>query len=535
MRRTPVVLAVASIAVAVLASASHGQGSPPNVRLPGAPSPVLAKAIAAQTSHARTLRNAPEIVGSGVGLTPSGQPVITVFTTRSGVNVPKTIDGVRVQTVVTGMIVARSATARYPRPVPIGVSSGHFELATGTLGARVTNGADTYALSNNHVFAGGNMASIGDAILQPGPIEDGGTDPADRIGTLADYQAINFDPGSSNTIDAAIALTTPGDVGTATLPDGYGSPSSTTVPASVGLQVQKYGRTTGLTSGSINAVNVDVDVCYLPLLPNVCLEQAHFGNQFSIPDNGGLFSDAGDSGSLVVTQGSNNPVGLLFAGGDGLTIANPIDAVLQRFNVTIDSGAPSDGKPSAPFGLQATPGDGQISLSWNAPASDGGSSAHGLQRVPRHEPRRRGPDSHRHRLGHDLPRHDCRQRHHLLLQGDRHQRGRRGPEVERSVGDTDCGGHADDPACRPRQLQPRQRDALRRGQMDERNRRRLRDRVDRLVERSRVHVHDHLYRVAQHHPVRSRRRVLYDDLDAPGRRQRRPSLPPPSDTGLGRG
>ena len=218
------------------------------------------------------------------------------------------------------------------------------------------------------------MASIGDPILQPGPIEDGGTDPADRIGTLADYQQIDFSPGSANTMDAAIAATTPGDVGTATLPDGYGAPSSTTVPASIGLQVQKYGRTTGFTTGSINAVNVDVDVCYFPLSETVCFPgfEAHFVNQFSIAP--GPFSASGDSGSLVVSTGSNSPVGLLFAGGDGLTIANPIDAVLQRFNVTIDGGAPSDGKPSAPIGLTAVPGDGEISLSWNAPASDGGSS-----------------------------------------------------------------------------------------------------------------------------------------------------------------
>ena len=77
-------------------------------------------------------------------------------------DVPTTLDGVPVRTVVTGMIVARSATLRYPRPVPIGVSTGLADVATGTLGARVTNGANVYALSNNHVFAGVNAASIGD-------------------------------------------------------------------------------------------------------------------------------------------------------------------------------------------------------------------------------------------------------------------------------------------------------------------------------------------------------------------------------------
>ena len=193
-------------------------------------------------------------------------------------------------------------------------------------------------------------------------------------------------------MDAAIALTTTGDVGTATLPDGYGSPSSTTVPASVGMQVQKYGRTTGFTTGSINAVNVDVDVCYFPLTETICFPgyQAHFVNQFSIPDGSVPFSAAGDSGSLVVATGSNNPVGLLFAGGDGLTIANPIDAVLQRFGVTIDGAPPRTGPPGAPTGLNAIAGDGQV-----APLLDGAElrrrlADHGLQDLPRHLGRRRG-------------------------------------------------------------------------------------------------------------------------------------------------
>ena len=381
MRRTLVVLAATGAVTATLASASPAQVPGPSVSRPDSTSPLLIKAVAAQRSHSRAWRDVPGIVGSGVGLTPGGQPVIDVFTTRPGVDVPGTVGGVRVRTVVTGMIVARSATLRYPRPVPIGVSTGLADFATGTLGARVSNGGTVFALSNNHVFAGVNMATIGDPILQPGPAEDGGTDPADRIATLADYQEIDFDPGNANTMDAAIALTTTADVGTATLPDGYGSPSSTTVPASVGQPVQKYGRTTGFTTGSINAVNVDVDVCYFPVTETLCFPgfEAHFVNQFSVPDGSVPFSASGDSGSLVVTSGSNNPVGLLFAGGDGLTIANPIGPVLQRFNVTIDGTPAGPGPPGAPTGLNAIAGDGQIALSWTAPSFDGGSSITGYK------------------------------------------------------------------------------------------------------------------------------------------------------------
>ena len=55
----------------------------------------------------------------------------------------------------------------------------------------------------------------------------------------------------------------------------------------------------------------------------------------------GTFSAGGDSGSLIVVNsvgsGSDRrPVGLLFAGSSSYTIANPIDAVLTEFRVTID-------------------------------------------------------------------------------------------------------------------------------------------------------------------------------------------------------
>ncbi len=96
------------------------------------------------------------------------------------------------------------------RPVPIGVSTGHPDITAGTIGCRVTRVADDnttllyYALSNNHVYANLNKATIGDNVLQPGSI-DGGVDPDDAIGTLAAFEPIKFGPRYSNTIDAPMA------------------------------------------------------------------------------------------------------------------------------------------------------------------------------------------------------------------------------------------------------------------------------------------------------------------------------------------
>jgi len=215
---------------------------------------------------------------------------------------------------------------RFDRPVPIGVSTGHPDITAGTLGCRVYRGGEVFALSNNHVYANENLAKIEDEVIQPGTV-DGGALPDDYIGYLEDFEPIVFHPRANNTIDAAIASTTVDLVGNATPGDGYGTPSSTPVDATFRMAVQKYGRTTGLTTGTVAYVSVTTRVGYDS-------GQARFINQIAISP--GTFSDGGDSGSLIVTDPGKNPVGLLFAGSSSYTIANPINLVLERFNVTID-------------------------------------------------------------------------------------------------------------------------------------------------------------------------------------------------------
>jgi len=224
-------------------------------------------------------------------------------------------------------------TARFDRPVPIGVSTGHPDITAGTIGARVKDGAgNVYALSNNHVYADENNASIGEAVIQPGTY-DGGTVAKDTIGALDAFVPIAFD-GSDNVVDAAIALSSTTDLGNATPDDGYGTPSSTILASpTVGTKVQKYGRTTGLTTGSVTMINAVINVGY----DN---GTARFVGQILVQDDkrGRVdgFSAGGDSGSLIVTQGGNSPVGLLFAGSKFYTVANPIGAVLDAFTVAID-------------------------------------------------------------------------------------------------------------------------------------------------------------------------------------------------------
>jgi len=334
----------------------------------------LAKAIAAQERHTDALLAIPGVVGTGVGHGADGKAAVFVLTENPGVRwIPGRVDGVTVAPLVTGEIVALERgpctgppsgrppecngeeptptptpdpeptpepepvdpTARFDRPVPIGVSTGHPDITAGTIGARVVDSlGNVYALSNNHVYADSNEAEVDDPVLQPGAI-DGGTDPADRIGTLANFVPIDFG-GGNNVVDAAIALSSTSTLGNATPSDGYGTPKSTTVDERVGLKVQKYGRTTGLTKGRIGLINVISSVNYGDVDGDGDNDVARFVGQILVR---GGFSAGGDSGSLVVDQKTNEPVGLLFAGSDSTTIINPIDDVLAAFGVTID-GAP---------------------------------------------------------------------------------------------------------------------------------------------------------------------------------------------------
>ncbi len=320
--------------------------------------PGLARAIAVQERHTDSLLETQGVVGTAVGLGAGGQPVVKIYTEERGVpGLPRSLDGVPVVVQVTGKIFAlnkpdengnhnhgnggdgggedppaedpTNPTDRFPRPVPIGISTGHPDITAGTIGARVTDGVNVYALSNNHVYADENQAAIGDNVLQPGPF-DGGLNPADAIGTVADFEPIVFSTLANNVIDAAIALSSTADLGNATPSDGYGTPQSTTATASINQRVRKYGRTTGLTSGRVDAINATVNVGYSTGV-------ARFVNQIVIRP--GNFSAGGDSGSLVVARGGSDngkPVGLLFAGSVAITIANPIDEVLDAFGVTVD-------------------------------------------------------------------------------------------------------------------------------------------------------------------------------------------------------
>lgn len=331
-------LVSAAVLLVALVAAVWAAGS-------GAATPsAFQRAIVVQEERSDALLRRAEIVGTAVGETETGAPEIVVLATGP-VSVPNALEGVPVEVEATGAIapikaaprkgtVGTGPTGRFARPVPIGVSTGNAgECSAGTIGARVEDASgNVYALSNNHVYALENQAAIGSQVLQPGLYDTGcAYSAANLLGTLADYEPIVFSKAASNVVDAAIASTTTASLGNATPSNGYGAPSSVAQTAVVGQPVQKYGRTTSLTTGSVSAVNGIVEVAY-------GAGTARFVDQVIVQSTK-PFLKSGDSGSLLVTRdAAADPVGLLFASGASgkYAIANPIGAVLGAFGVSVD-------------------------------------------------------------------------------------------------------------------------------------------------------------------------------------------------------
>lgn len=239
-------------------------------------------------------------------------------------------------------------------PIKLGSSGGNVNdvgtsvCCIGTLGSLWTRGdlPNPFILSNNHVLARSSLAANGEAIAQPGaaacfnapitvanltaqaPLAPGGAGQG-RTG-----------PSPSN-VDAAIAQIVSGQVdatgtildlgataGTTSIPDA--PPSATIGVPALSMHVAKSGRTTGLTCSTITSLNTNTSVGYETACgSNVTAFNATYTGQLVIA--GGNFSAGGDSGSLIVDSTTARPVGLLYAGSDTDTVANPIGDVITAF------------------------------------------------------------------------------------------------------------------------------------------------------------------------------------------------------------
>lgn len=263
---------------------------------------------------------------------------------------------------------------QFQRPFPPGGSVGHPNITAGSLGAWLRSGEDGLyrGLSNNHIFAACNAATINDIVLQPGKADGGFSGNSKyHLGRLENFVVINFESkkktgaaalywrGSKwipnklaqmagcpvrlkphfefaqgieqpipNLVDAAIIK--PMEQSFVSLDVPYIGPFQGLGVAELGDEVINVSRTTGysehgLVTGIQSAVRVNFGSS----------GNAVFDQQFNIESTDGKdFSAGGDSGSVIVLKESKRICGLLFAGGSGVTIANRIDHVVRLLNLT---------------------------------------------------------------------------------------------------------------------------------------------------------------------------------------------------------
>jgi hypothetical protein len=257
----------------------------------------------------------------------------------------------------TVTIVPNNANTQ-PVPVELGTTGGNahdfvnntakntITCCGGTLGSLVTRGGVQYILSDNHILARSDGATVGDAIIQPGLIDTATCTTAGTTTVANLSQFSNLQANPSPNIDAAIAQVIAGKVDPAGKiiylggsVDANGVPvadapqGGTGVPASsvaVGRPVAKSGRSTGLTCSTIEATNISTSVDYTVNCDGTGTKfTANYTNQIGVI--GGDFSGEGDSGSLIVTQDTASPLALLYAGSDTDTVGNPVADVLNFF------------------------------------------------------------------------------------------------------------------------------------------------------------------------------------------------------------
>jgi N-acetylmuramoyl-L-alanine amidase len=307
-------------------------------------------AMPATTFRARSAATSPDpnlnVVGIGIGEkvsdgSPTGQMGVKLLvrlkyapgSVPADHQLPETIAGLPVDIEEVGTIRAL-ATFPNPRlsktPAQPGSSIG-FELSdpnflmAGTFGALVRDKQGRVCvLSNNHVLANEDQLASGASIFQTGLLD---LPPGERkrmIATLDRFVPLAQTPRK---VDAALAI--PTDKSLVSNEVLYIGPPQGTMKAAIDMVVHKFGRTTGYTVGRITSLATDITVGY---------ERGDllFEDQILIVGrNGTTFSDAGDSGSLIMERTGNRAVGLLFAGSSSHTIANHIDDVLGALDIDL--------------------------------------------------------------------------------------------------------------------------------------------------------------------------------------------------------
>jgi len=326
----------------------------------------------------------PGVFGTGIGLDNNRNPVLQIYVDKDHANSEAIVNELlnQYKDVELEVHVREKFKTQAKSLIPCLGVSGSLALdiiatttvgncCSGTLGCLVWMGGLQYILSNWHVLEGSTYevelctswadvpiggqgecgdgpcgsclgyttftrpCATGDPVVSPGVID---VDfPCSYWATqIVGFLEKKFSLPGSN-VDCAVAQLRTGLMRSDGFIRDIGVLSSATLPAALGQAVQKSGRTTDRTTGTVSSINASISVDYSDKCGGATTFSKLFTNQILIAPDFGSFSEEGDSGSLVVEAGAANPraIGLLYAGSSTSTACNPIDEVLSFLGATM--------------------------------------------------------------------------------------------------------------------------------------------------------------------------------------------------------
>ena len=301
-------------------------------------------ALAIKARHARVLRQYPNVCGLGVGFkVKKGKRLNTlalrVYVTQKvpksrlepADRLPANIEGLPVDVIVREPVF-RLFDPYHPSPENAaryvvlrgGISLG-VEGRTGTLGGSTFENGSLLdvMLTNWHVACEEVNCSAGTGV-QPGVFDGAGSErPVGRV--------------LRSVLDEKVDCAVLGLNGVAFLErtvHGVG-PLGVPVAAELGMAVQKVGRTTGVTTGTITDIDADVDV---EVASGGGGSTFHHEGQIEFEGDDGMIQ-RGDSGSLLLEM-NGNVVGLCYAGAEDGDKGDAchIQDVLNALDINLKSG-----------------------------------------------------------------------------------------------------------------------------------------------------------------------------------------------------
>jgi hypothetical protein len=308
------------------------------------------KAVAAiQSRQEKSLLALPNVLGVGVGRkavdgSQTHEPCLLVLVSRkfpasqlaAGACIPDLVEHCTTDVIEVGQIAASEAAhpaapttvplGRRVRPAQGGFSVGRPGGPAGSIAGAVIDadcpfGAPRryYLLGSNSVLAALNEGQAGDSILQPSAA-DGGALPEDELGRLARFVPLHFDD-ETNFVDAAVAEVPFVDLDRSVF--WLGQPLERAARVRINQVLQKTGRSSQYTTGTVRGVNLTLSVAY-------GARKARFCQQILTSP----LATAGDSGSLVFDS-ARRAVGLTLAASPFVSVVSPIGLVESLLGICV--------------------------------------------------------------------------------------------------------------------------------------------------------------------------------------------------------